>query len=41
MKTPATEDFPEIEWAITATELSRESVHDYTLLAIGSDVKGN
>lgn len=41
MKTPATEEFPEIEWVTTDEELSRESVHDYSLLALGEDIKGN
>lgn len=41
MKTPATEEFPGIEWELTTQELSRESVHDYTLLATGKDFAGN
>lgn len=41
MKTPATEEFPEIVWVLADQELSRESVHDYTMLAIGEDTNGN
>lgn len=41
MITPATEEWPEIVWETTSQELSRESIHDYTMLATGEDGDGN